>query len=242
MKNILTLLSLIGLIATIPVHAAEPDYASLKAGLAKLLPDMKPDSIAPSPVPGLYEVAYGPQIFYATLDGKYLMHGSLIDVAHGNDLTEDKRSAGRLKAIDNLGEDRMIVFAPKNYTHTINVFTDIDCGYCRKLHSEIDQYEKLGIRVRYMLYPRTGVDSPSYDKAVSVWCAKDHNDALTRAKNNQTVEQKTCENPVKEHMALGDLVGVRGTPTIVTDSGEVMPGYVAASRLLPVLEGKAPAN
>jgi thiol:disulfide interchange protein DsbC len=132
----------------------------------------------------------------------------------------------------------MIVFKPKATQHVIYVFTDIDCGYCRKLHSEIDQYLKLGIEVRYLFFPRAGKDSDSYFKAVTVWCAKDRNAALTKAKSGENLARKQCDNPIDEHMALAEAMGANGTPMIVTEKGVIMPGYVPAEQLLKMLEEK----
>jgi thiol:disulfide interchange protein DsbC len=117
----------------------------------------------------------------------------------------------------------------------VSIFTDIDCGYCRKLHSEIDQYMAQGITIRYMFFPRAGKGSDSYKKAVSVWCAADKNKALTAAKKGENLDAKTCENPVDEHMALGEAFGMNGTPMIVTQKGNILPGYVPAPQLAKVL-------
>jgi thiol:disulfide interchange protein DsbC len=118
----------------------------------------------------------------------------------------------------------------------VSIFTDIDCGYCRKLHSELDSYLAEGIQVQYLFYPRAGKGSESYNKAVSVWCAKDRNAALTAAKKDQKVEAKTCENPIDEHMAIAADFDVKGTPMIVTDKGTIYPGYLPAKQLLEVLK------
>ena len=130
----------------------------------------------------------------------------------------------------------MIVFPAKEQKHVITVFTDIDCGYCRKLHAEMDKYNEEGITVRYLMFPRAGVDSPSYKKAVTVWCSKDQLDAMTRAKNGENLPNLTCDNPIQEEYELGQLIGVRGTPAIVMDDGGMLPGYVPAARLAKALE------
>ncbi len=223
--------------------AAKPDdFAAMRQMLAKMAPGTSPDSIKPAPVAGLYEVVYGAQIFYATKDGRYMFQGDIVDVPGRSNITEERRTDVRMSAINKLSEDKMIIFAPAKVKHTITVFTDIDCGYCRKLHSEIDSYLKEGIRVRYLSYPRTGIDSPSYNKAVSVWCAKDRKAALTSAKKDEPVEPKTCDNPVKQEMALGEQVGVSGTPTIITESGHLLPGYVPAARLAQILTEEKKSN
>ncbi len=216
--------------------AKTDNYTQMRRNLGKIMTAAQPDSIMPSPIPGLYEVVYGAQIIYATKDGRYLVQGDILDVNNQRNLTEHRRAGARLSAIDKVGEDKMIIYAPQKARHTITVFTDIDCGYCRKLHSEIGTYLKEGIRVRYMSFPRTGLNTPSYYKAVAVWCAQDRKTALTRATQDEPVEQKTCANPVKEEMQLGEEVGVTGTPTIITDTGQLLPGYVPAPRLAQILD------
>jgi thiol:disulfide interchange protein DsbC len=138
-----------------------------------------------------------------------------------------------------VSEDDMIIFEPKKTRHTITVFTDIDCGYCRKLHSEMQEFLDAGIRVRYMFFPRAGVGSNSYKKAVAVWCADDRKAALTAAKNNKAIEMKTCDNPLAEHMELVDKLGARGTPFIVLENGQTQPGYVPARQMSRILDEAA---
>jgi thiol:disulfide interchange protein DsbC len=159
-------------------------------------------------------------------------------VAARKDLTEEKLSDTRKQAIEKIGQENMIVFKPKIHKYTVSIFTDIDCGYCRKLHSEIDQYLAQGITIQYLFFPRAGKGSDSYNKAVSVWCAKDRNAALTDAKKGNTPEAKTCDNPVDEHMQLGDEFDVKGTPMIVTEKGNIYPGYLPAKQLVEVLESE----
>ncbi|MDD2723514.1 MAG: DsbC family protein [Methylovulum sp.] len=223
-------------ITAVALAAAHADENAIKQSIAKSMPDVKIDSVKPSEVKGIFEVAVGSTILYATEDGKYLFQGRLIDVESRTDLTERKLAATRLAALDKIGEDKMIIFKPKINKYTVSIFTDIDCGYCRKLHSEIDQYMAQGITIRYLFYPRAGKGSESYNKAISVWCAKDRNAALTAAKKDQKVETKTCENPVDEHMKLAADFDVKGTPMIVTEKGNIYPGYLPAKELVEALE------
>ena len=125
----------------------------------------------------------------------------------------------------------MIWFAPEKYDHTVTVFTDIDCGYCRKLHNEMEGYNDKGIRVRYMFFPRAGVGSKSYQKAVSVWCSDDRRDALTKSKQGKQIPMKTCNNPIDVHMALAQDLGLRGTPLVVLDDGTIQPGYAPPDKV-----------
>lgn len=229
-------------LSVVSSFASAADTKAIEAALQKVLPSLKPDSIQPSPIPGLYEVTVGPKLFYMTEDGHYLIQGALVDVDAREDLTEKKQAGARLAALDKIGPQRMVVFKPKTSQHVAYVFTDIDCGYCRKLHSEIDEYLKRGIEIRYLFFPRAGEDSESYDKAVSVWCAKDRNAALTKSKKGETVEKKTCENPVKEHMRLATAMGAGGTPMIVTEKGTILPGYVPAQQLSQMMSEEKPKH
>jgi len=236
----LTALFVLGL-AGAPALARD-ETATIRAALAKVLPEYKPTSVQPTPVNGLYQVEIGPQVMFVTGDGRFLIDGAIVDLKTREDITESARNKARLRAIDSIGEDQMIVFDAPNRKHTITVFTDIDCGYCRKLHSHINDYTGEGIEVRYLFYPRTGVDTPSYDKAVAVWCSDDRQAAITAAKNGKQLESRTCMNPVKKHMELGELMGVRGTPAIVLDTGDMIPGYVEPKRLAALLDQKSAAN
>ncbi len=217
---------------------SQADEAAVRKSLTESMPSIKIDSMKPSEVKGLYEVIIGANIFYISDDGKYMLQGHLIDVKERKDLTELKLATTRKQSIEKLGENKMIIFSPKNVKHKVTVFTDIDCGYCRKLHSEMDQYLAKGISVQYLFFPRAGKGSESYDKAVSVWCADDRNVALTNAKNGKGLETKSCENPVDEHMQMATDFEVRGTPMIVTEKGNVFPGYVPADRLAQALQSE----
>ncbi len=213
----------------------QADEASIKNNLQKVIPSLTIKSIQTTPVNGVYEVTIGGDILYVSEDGKYLFQGHLIDVAARKDLTEAKLSEVRKQTLAALGEDQTITFKADNPKYDVYVFTDIDCGYCRKLHSEIDQYLAQGINIHYLFYPRAGIGSESYKKAVTVWCSDDRQKALTDAKQGKKMDYKSCDNPVDKHMQLGQEFGARGTPMIVTRQGTVFPGYVPAQRLAQAL-------
>ncbi|MGD8587628.1 MAG: DsbC family protein [Chromatiales bacterium] len=237
----MTLAASLLLVGTYSTAMAEesPEIQQVRTAVNKLIPNGKVDAVEPSPVAGIYEVLVGTQLYYVSKDGKYLFNGKLYDLDKREDLTSPKTQKVKLDAINAAGEENMIIFAPENYQHTITVFTDIDCGYCRKLHSEIDQYNDLGIRVRYLSFPRAGVGSPSYNKAVSVWCADNRQEALTQAKAGKEIDSKECDNPVKEQMELGQAVGVNGTPALFLENGEMLPGYVPPAKLAALLRSKS---
>jgi thiol:disulfide interchange protein DsbC len=236
MKKILALVafSLLGLIST-----AYADENTIKEAFAKSMPAVKIDAIKPSEVKGLYEVSFGAHVFYVSDDGKYLIEGHLIDIAARKDLTEGKLSESHVNAIKKLGTDKMIIFKPKTSKYTVSIFTDIDCGFCRKLHSELDSYMAEGITIQYIFFPRTGKNTESYKKAISVWCAGDaeaRKAALTAAKKGTNPKEKTCDNPIDEQMQLGAEFDINGTPTIVSEKGAVYPGYLPANQLAQMLK------
>lgn len=238
------LATLLPIVFAVDVSAAQTSKLSAAdkiaaTEIAAKLPGVDVANITPSSIPGLYQVTAGPQVLYISRDAKLLFYGDIVDRTTGKNLTTPVRDKARLSIVDNIDEASMIIFTPKKETkHTITVFTDIDCGYCKKLHSEINTYTDLGIKVRYLAYPRAGINSPSYVKAVNVWCAKDRNKAITVAKQNQSVTSEKCDDPVKSHMLLGEKLGVNGTPNLILDDGRMVPGYVPAAKLLELLNKK----
>jgi thiol:disulfide interchange protein DsbC len=203
----------------------------LDAALKKLMPDNTPSSIEETAMPGLYEVSFGSTIFYFNKDASLMFRGDIIDVKKRVNLTEKKRGEARGKLLSVMDESKMIVFPAKNETAKVTVFTDIDCPYCVKLHREMADYNAEGITIRYMAYPRAGIGSNSYKKAVNVWCSDDPAKAMGDAKEGRRVEAKTCDNPVAQQFELGQALGVQGTPAMFLEDGTSLPGYVPAKRL-----------
>ncbi|MEM6406023.1 MAG: bifunctional protein-disulfide isomerase/oxidoreductase DsbC [Pseudomonadota bacterium] len=218
--------------------AAEPVAVEqkIRAELQAKLPKLSVESVRPSVLPGLYEVTFDTNIIYVDADARYVLSGDLFDLENRQSLTEMRTTALRADLLAQLDEKDMVVFAGKEPKHTVTIFTDISCGYCRKLHSEIQDYLDAGIRVRYLAYPRAGVDSEAGKTAESVWCAADRNQAMTAAKKGEEVAEKSCDNPIAAHFALGQQFGIRGTPALVLEDGRVLPGYVPAERLQQMLE------
>ncbi len=225
------------LLASTTVLAHADEYDDVRKALTKLIPNTAPDSIQPSVMPGFYEVTYGLDIYYVSKDAHYFINGAVMDLVTEKNVTEDKKSVTRLNLISGVSEKDMIIFSPEKPKHTITVFTDIDCGYCRKLHREMEELNDLGVAVHYLMFPRAGKNSKSYEKAVSVWCSDNQQQALTDAKQGNEIPKKTCDNPVDEHMALVEKLGISGTPTLVLEDGSMIPGYVPAQRLFAALEG-----
>lgn len=233
MNKIIKIAALTAFGLAMPV--AQADENAVRQALTGAMPSVKLESVKPSPINGLYEVTVGGNIVYVSDDGKYLLQGHMVDIAARTDLTEEKLGGARKQALEKIGQDKMIVFKPKNSKYTVSIFTDIDCGYCRKLHSEIDQYMAEGITIQYLFFPRAGKGSDSYNKAISVWCSDDRKAALTAAKKGETPKAKTCDNPVDEHMQLAEQFEVKGTPMIVTEKGNIFPGYLPAKQLAEAL-------
>jgi thiol:disulfide interchange protein DsbC len=218
-----------------PAAAEQPAAADPRAALLKLLPaGSKIEDLQPSPIPGIYEFQQGAEISYLTADGKYFIDGNVYDMKSRDNLTEALRTHARVALINAVPESEMLIFSAPNPKYTITVFTDVDCAYCRKLHSQMAELNRLGIRVRYMFFPRTGPGTESWRKAEVVWCSPNRNEALTRAKAGAALDMnKICApTPVKREYELGESIGVRGTPAIVTENGDYISGYMEPRELV----------
>jgi len=208
--------------------------------LRKARPEINFGQPRPSPISGLYQVqvAGGP-LLYVNPEGDKFIAGEMFAIeSSGFARVEDPAMIEeRKKALATLDPKQAVVFKPKGKAKAVvYVFTDIDCGYCRRLHNQMHAYEEggqqkpgyndLGIEIRYLAYPRAGIPSPSADKLISVWCAKDKQDAMTKLKTDQTVPNATCDNPVAAQFQLGGQIGVNGTPALFMPDGKLMPGYL----------------
>ncbi|MBD8526458.1 DsbC family protein [Pseudomarimonas arenosa] len=221
------------------VLAADVEPSAVSNAIKSLVPDAKIDSIAESRLKGLYEVVLGGQVVYVSEDGKYLVQGSLFDVGNRQDLTELARAKLRKQGLADAAGATRIVYAPKSPKYTMTVFTDIDCGYCRRMHAQMQEYNDRGIAIEYLFFPRAGAGSESFQKAVSVWCADDRAKALTEAKSGVALDKKECANPIAEQFDLGARIGVSGTPAVYTSDGVQVGGYVPPDDLLKTLEKMA---
>jgi thiol:disulfide interchange protein DsbC len=211
-----------------------------KAELASRLSGISAEDVTDSPVPGLYQVAVGAQVAYVTKDGKYIIRGDIYDAETSANVSEETRASARVAMLSSVDPASMIVFKPaagQPVKHKITIFTDVDCGYCRQFHREIDKVTALGIEVHYLFFPRTGPNTESWTKADQVWCAADHNAALTRAKlGGEIPKAGACNTPVEAHWQLGRDVGVRGTPAIFSETGELVGGYLPPATLAKILD------
>ena len=230
----------LGLISGVGV-AADADQA-IRNSLKAIDPALPIEAIAESPMPGVYQVELaGGRQLYTSADGQFLLQGYLFQVKDGKpvNLTEAAESRGVVKLMEAIPASEMVVFAPKQPKTHITVFTDTDCGYCQKLHSEVPELNRLGIEVRYLAFPRQGLQSAAAKELSNVWCAKDRQAAMNRAKSRQGVDDAQCDSPIAKQYALGQMIGVRGTPAIVLANGKIIPGYQPAPQLAKIaLESK----
>jgi thiol:disulfide interchange protein DsbC len=216
--------------------------ATLRAALQKAVPGVVIDSIRPSQIPGYREVAIAGRVVYVSNDGKYLIQGTLMELSSRDNLTAVSEGALRRSLLDAVPRERRIIFSPAKPKYRLTVFTDVDCGFCRKMHTQIADYNKAGISVEYLFFPRAGEKSESWDKAVSVWCAPNRQKAMTDAKADRPVPKKTCTNPIAEDYALGRKVGVDGTPAIYGPDGTQLGGYLSPADMLAKLNRQAARN
>lgn len=233
----ITVLVVVSVFAISAQADSDKTAEKIKAKLVESFPTHTPDSVSKSPVNGLYEAVYGTKIVYVTDDARFIIQGAVMDLDDGKkDITQEAANRARKNFMVKVNEQESISFGAEKPKHTVTIFTDIDCGYCRKLHNEMDQYASYGIKVKYLLFPRNGLQTPSAAKAESVWCSDNRADALTKAKNGEQLPESHCQNPVAEHFEIGKQVGVSGTPAILTANGDLMPGYLPAQQLAQRLD------
>jgi len=234
------LLSGLSLFSSVQADSLE----DVRAALTDLVgPRAASSEITESPMPGVYQVNLGDRIIFASKVGNHMLLGDVYDTDRKVSLTDEIQQQQALAVISDIDEKDMIVFSPEETKRTITVYTDVDCPYCRKLHKEVPTLVENGVKVRYLWFPRSGVNTPSYDKAVSIWCADDRQSAMNDAKLSDKITPLKCDpNPVASQYASGQQVGVRGTPTIVLDDGTVIGGYLPASNLLANLGIEAKAE
>lgn len=212
------------------------EIEQVRARVAETFDEIGPEHVHASPVNGWYTIRKGAIVAYISADGRYLLQGDLIDLDDEVNLSEMTRNDARVEMLGALAKDQAIVFSPENPRFSVTVFTDIDCTYCRHFHAQIEEYLAQGIEVRYLMYPRSGPGTDSWQKASDVWCAADRNQALTLAKQDKKFDTKACDaSVVATHYALGQDVGLRGTPAIVLQDGTLVSGYLPPLQLTEAL-------
>ncbi len=242
--------------ADTPTSKAQQQVPSAVTATAKkMFGEEASQKVARSPVAGLYEVIVGNgDVLYISRNGGHIIAGRIFEARTGKNMTQERKeqlrqkdNPRRQKALNAVDETEMVVFAPKGETkYTVNVFTDVDCGYCAKFHKERQKLNEGGVKVRYLAFPRAGVDSTTYKKMVSIWCASDQQKAMTDAKERKSLGWVSCSRKskknsrknIKAQLELGQSIGITGTPAMVLSNGELLPGYVPADKLIPFLEEK----
>ena len=218
--------------------AEESAEQKIRESLTRTFPALEITRIKESRVTGLYEVLLGPDVIYMSADGQYILQGDLIDIRKRKNLSEEQRSFVRKTMLETIPAGEYIEFGGEQRKHTIYVFTDIDCGYCRKLHQDMAQLNRLGIAVRYLAFPRAGIASGTSRQMQAVWCADNRKKAMNEAKQGMKVTEKSCKNPVANQYKMGQEIGVQGTPAIYSDRGLAISGYMPPDRLLQALNSQ----
>ena len=222
---------LLTLMTPVIVFAQDEYTSDIEKKIRAMAPGITSIAISETPLTDLLQVQVGNEIYYASSDAKYLFIGRIMDMDTRVNITDQAKSAIRKDLLIGVDNSKQITFSPAEPEYELLVFTDIDCGYCRKLHAQIEEYMAEGIAIHYAAFPRTGLDSHSFDKFVSVWCADDQQSALTLAKSGNEPEPLQCENPVEDQYELGRSIGVTGTPALVTNDGTMIPGYMPPAQL-----------
>lgn len=220
------------------VAAGSADEKAI-AAIRQLNAQVVIDKVGPAPMPGYREVIVSGQVLYVSDDGRYLMQGTLLDMQTKRDLAQSALAGVRKDLLAQVPKSERIIFSPPNPKYTVSIFTDVECGYCRKMHADIAEYNKLGIAFEYLAYPRMGPGSPDFAKMEAVWCAADKRKALTDAKNDKVVKGARCASPVMRHYDIGRRSGLTGTPLIIAANGMSPPGYLPPADLLRWLEQNA---
>ena len=211
--------------------------AKVRATLAHVNPQAVIDDVSASPVPGLVQVVASGEVVYVTEDGEHIFfQGGLYRASDRANLSAVAMGGVRARSMGSVRDEDAIIFKATNEQHVVTVFTDIDCGYCRMLHSHIDSYNAAGITVRYLAFPRTGPGTESWAKAEAVWCSADPKAALTAAKEGKAVSAESCESAVRRDFDLGVKIGVRATPAIFTADGREIGGFLDTQKMLEALK------
>ncbi len=229
----MTLAALLATLAISPALATD----AIESRLAEVVPTVSPDAIEPSGIPGVYEVRFGTDLFYVSEDGRYLLQGSLIDLETRENLTDKSLRGVRAEIFDGIPDDELTVYVPeREVRYVLNIFTDPNCPFCRQLHEEMQTYLDAGVKVRYLMYPVLGRESPTIMR--DIWCAESRTDAMDRAKAGRAIPSADCPTPAEEHLALGRELGISGTPATITNDGQLISGYRPAIEVIQALQAE----
>lgn len=228
-------------VLSMPVLAAE-SVDTVKQRLAQSIPELANAKVTTTPIEGVYAVQQGVFVFYTSADANYVLRGDLLDLPHKRNLTEEAQQSYRMDVLSAVHDQDTINFTPQTkVSHRITVFTDVDCPYCHQLHALIPQLLQAGIAVRYVLYPRAGLDSPSYHKAEHAWCQRNQPAVLDAMMRGETPEHLTqCTNPLKQQFSLAQSLALQGTPSILLDNGELIPGLLPINELIQLVKAVPP--
>lgn len=225
--------------AVAQAETIDADLEQVRQKVGEMFDMIDPEDVSTSPVDGWYMIHKGSVVVYISADGRYLLQGDLVDLDSQVNLSEKARSESRRDLLAGVTDEQTILFSPEEVKYSVSVFTDVDCTYCRRLHSQIDQYLAHGIQVRYLMYPRNGPASPTWNTAEDVWCASDRQNALTMAKLDRDFPTNKCDaSIVQDHYVMGRDVGLNGTPAIVLEDGTLIGGYLSPEQLVATLEDK----
>ena len=227
MKKLLT-----ALLITASATAMASD-AEIKSKLQAL--GAKNIEVKDSPVKGLKTAVTDQGILYVSENGQYVLQGKMYELTNKGPVdVAGKLLAGQVNALKN----EMIIYPAKNEKYVVTVFMDITCHYCHILHQQVKEYNDLGITVRYLAFPRAGMNETARQME-AIWTAKDPVFALNEAEKGNLPKELKTPNIVKKQYDLGVQLGVKGTPSIVTSTGEMLGGYLKPQDLLAVLQESA---
>jgi len=234
--NIRILIAALSLFVVVPAGAqnaeTDPELTQIRQKVNAMFSAISPEDVNPSPIDGWYTIHRGSVVAYVSADGRYLLQGDMIDLDQNVNLSDTVRNGSRRELMASIDDEEVIAFSPAEVKYSIAVFTDVDCTYCRRLHSQIDEYLAYGIEIRYLMYPRNGPSSPAWATAEEVWCSNDRNGALTAAKADRNFASSNCDaSMISAHYDLGQEVGLTGTPAIILDDGTLISGYLPPDQL-----------
>jgi len=226
--------------ASAQADADNADLEQLRQKVGGMFDSIDPEDIDVSPVDGWFTIHKGPVVAYVSADGRYLLQGDMIDLDESVNLSEEIRVETRRELMATVSDEEVISFTPDEVKYSVSIFTDVECTYCRRLHSQIDEYLARGIEVRYLMYPRNGPATRAWNTSEEVWCAADRKNALTMAKLDREFASASCDaSIIQDHYVIGKDVGLSGTPAIVFADGTLVSGYMTPDQLTAALESMA---